>query len=48
VFDLSKPESLSGIINWLHDIAENTARDLPIVLVGNKSDRRDRAFEKEL
>jgi small GTP-binding protein len=48
VFDLSKPESLSGIINWLHDISENTARDLPLVLIGNKCDRKDKGYEKGL
>lgn len=48
VFDLSKPDSLLGIINWLHDISENTARDLPLILIGNKFDKKDRGYDKEL
>ena len=48
VFDLQKPESLSGIIKWLHDISENTARDLPLVLIGNKCDRKDKSYDKGL
>ena len=41
VFDLTKPESFEHISNWIEEVHRHTPADLPIVLVGNKSDLVD-------
>lgn len=38
VFDLSKLESYDNLKYWHNDVVENLKEDIPIVLVGNKSD----------
>lgn len=38
VYDVTKPKSFEKIDNWLLDIKQNTKEDLPIFIVGNKSD----------
>lgn len=41
VFDLTKSESFEHIPNWIEEVHRHTPPDLPIVLVGNKSDLVD-------
>ncbi|CAF0889010.1 unnamed protein product [Rotaria sp. Silwood1] len=41
VFDLTKPESFNHITNWIEELHRHTPADIPIVLVGNKSDLVD-------
>ncbi|CAF3024419.1 unnamed protein product [Rotaria socialis] len=41
VFDLTKPESFDHIITWIEELHRHTPSDVPIVLVGNKSDLVD-------
>jgi Ras-related protein Rab-11A len=41
VFDLTKPASFDHITNWIEEVHRHTPADLPIVLVGNKSDLID-------
>ncbi|CAF0819583.1 unnamed protein product [Rotaria sordida] len=41
VFDLTKPESFDHITVWIEELHRHTPPDLPIVLVGNKSDLVD-------
>jgi Ras-related protein Rab-11A len=38
VFDLTKHDSFDHITNWIEEVHRHTPSDLPIVLVGNKSD----------
>ena len=41
VFDLTKPESFEHITSWIEEVHRHTPADLPIVLLGNKSDLVD-------
>ncbi|CAF0782523.1 unnamed protein product [Adineta ricciae] len=41
VFDLTKPESFEHINTWIEELHRHTPADIPIVLVGNKSDLVD-------
>ncbi|UJR10341.1 hypothetical protein I4U23_014547 [Adineta vaga] len=41
VFDLTKPETFDHITTWIEELHRHTPPDLPIVLVGNKSDLVD-------
>ncbi|CAF4653641.1 unnamed protein product [Rotaria sp. Silwood1] len=41
VFDLTKPDSFDHITTWIEEVHRHTPSDLPIVLVGNKSDLVD-------
>ncbi|CAF2378975.1 unnamed protein product [Rotaria sp. Silwood2] len=41
VFDLTKPDSFDHITTWIEEVHRHTPADLPIVLVGNKSDLID-------
>ena len=47
VFDLTSPFSFEGMVNWLTDIENEATKDLPIVLVGNKSDLSNKAISYE-
>ena len=47
VFDLSSQFSFEGMVSWLTDIENEAAKDLPIVLVGNKSDLPERVVSYE-
>jgi len=38
IYDITKPKSFEKLDNWLIDIKQNTKEDLPIFIVGNKSD----------
>jgi small GTP-binding protein len=37
VFDLTRPETLEGVENWMRELKQFTG-DTPVVLVGNKAD----------
>ncbi|CAF4529563.1 unnamed protein product, partial [Rotaria magnacalcarata] len=39
--DLTKPDSFEHIATWIEEVHRHTPPDLPIVLVGNKSDLTD-------
>ncbi|CAF0999705.1 unnamed protein product [Adineta steineri] len=41
VFDLTKPDSFDHMITWIEELHRHTPADLPIVLIGNKSDLVD-------
>lgn len=41
VFDITKHDSFEHIKNWIDEVHRHTPADLPIVLVGNKSDLED-------
>lgn len=41
VFDLTKHDSFEHVRNWIEEVYRHTPADLPIVLVGNKSDLDD-------
>ena len=41
MFDLTKSDSFDHISNWIEEVHRHTPADLPIVLVGNKSDLVD-------
>ena len=41
VFDLTKSDSFNHISTWIEEVHRHTPADLPIVLVGNKSDLVD-------
>ena len=42
VFDLTKQDTFDHIANWIDDIHRHTPPDLPIILIGNKSDLAQR------
>ncbi len=46
VYDISKKQSFNGLEIWLKDLRQNTEEDLPVFIVGNKSDL-DRAVTTE-
>jgi len=41
VFDLTDPKSYGRIKNWMDDIKANAGIEVPIIIVGNKSDMVD-------
>ncbi len=41
MFDLTKSDTFEHIPNWIDEVHQHTPPDLPIVLVGNKSDLTD-------
>jgi len=41
VFDLTNRESFDHVFNWITEVKQNTG-DVPLVLVGNKSDLPER------
>jgi Ras-related protein Rab-11A len=38
VFDLTQPQTLENATTWIEEVYGNTKPDLPIILIGNKSD----------
>jgi small GTP-binding protein len=38
LFDITKSKSFEGIDKWIIDLKQNTSNNLPILIVGNKSD----------
>lgn len=43
VFDLTRPESFQNAASWINEIWKNNGKGVvPIVLIGNKSDLRDK------
>lgn len=38
VYDITKPKTLEKLDTWLVDLKQNTKEDLPIFLIGNKTD----------
>jgi len=42
VFDVSKKQSFDNVIKWFDDIKKNGEKDLSIILIGNKTDLKDR------
>ena len=38
IYDVTKPKTFEKIDNWLLDVKQNTKEDLPIFIVGNKTD----------
>jgi small GTP-binding protein len=38
LYDITKSKSFEGVEKWIIDLKQNTKGDLPILLVGNKSD----------
>ncbi|CAF1173162.1 unnamed protein product [Adineta ricciae] len=48
VFDLTKPDTFQHVSTWIEEVYRHTPADLPIVLVGNKSDLvEQRAVSRE-
>jgi len=42
VFDLTNPLSFEHLPQWIHEIRENVRLEIPVLLVGNKSDLIDK------
>ncbi|CAF0749268.1 unnamed protein product [Didymodactylos carnosus] len=38
VFDLTKPDSFDHIVSWIEEVQRHTSTEIPMILVGNKSD----------
>lgn len=41
VYDVTRQESFQSLTTWIKEIKANIDRDVPIILVGNKTDLRD-------
>lgn len=48
VFDLTCPDTLSNLRNWVGVADEQIGRRVPIVLVGNKSDLKEKVVESDI
>ena len=42
VFDLTNEESFKNVENWLQEVEENTSSSIVKILIGNKSDIKDK------
>ncbi|OLS19370.1 MAG: GTPase KRas precursor [Candidatus Heimdallarchaeota archaeon LC_3] len=42
VFDVTNPSSMDGIFNWIEEIKKNLPNPVPMILVGNKVDLREK------
>ena len=42
VFDLTNPSSFEHLPQWIHEVRENVKLEIPVLLVGNKSDLIDK------
>ena len=48
VYDITREKSFTSIKDWIEDINNGAYQDIPVVLVGNKSDlEKNRAIKKE-
>ena len=47
IFDLTSRESFDGVVEWLKHIEDESGKDIPIVLVGNKNDLDNRIITTE-
>ena len=47
VYDVSKKQSFDNVIKWYNDIKKNGEKDLSIILIGNKTDIKDREVSFE-
>ena len=41
IYDITRESSFNNVINWITDINDGTHKDIPVVLIGNKSDLED-------
>ncbi len=48
MFDIARKESFSQLPIWLREAMENIGKEVPIVLVANKSDKKSRVVRKEV
>ena len=42
MFDLTNEESFKNVENWLQEVEENTSSSIVKILIGNKSDIKDK------
>jgi Ras-related protein Rab-11A/Ras-related protein Rab-11B len=47
VYDCTLPQSLHGCSTWLKELRLSAPADIPVILVGNKADRSNRAVPQE-
>ena len=47
VFDLTNKDSFLNVLKWIENIKQNTLENVPIIIVGNKSDLVDKRIVKE-
>ncbi len=48
IFDLTRPETLSSVSEWIETVFELAGLEIPIVLIGNKSDLQVKVDETEV
>ena len=41
MYDISDEESFKSVVHWAEQVKNYSSRDIPVVLVGNKSDKRE-------
>jgi Ras-related protein Rab-1A len=46
VYDITEKQSFVNIKNWIKEIRSNVDHSIPIIIVGNKSDRHDRIIQE--
>jgi len=46
VYDITEKQSFDNVKNWIKEVRSNIDHTIPIIIVGNKSDRDDRVIQE--
>jgi len=46
VYDITEKQSFDNVKNWIKEVRNNIDHTIPIIIVGNKSDRDDRVIQE--
>ena len=48
VYDVSKPETFTALEEWYKEVRENIGYEVPIVVIGNKTDLENKVSNKQI